>query len=296
MIVAGITSTSAPAVAALAPSPHAMTMSTAIPGMAMRSSVDHGDGSVTVRWSAPTGEAVTVTGTPGAVVSATRRTTPTGGQELFVDVRTPDIDKADTEAVAKALNAYQTGMRSVQRDAANTGIPASEVSGIVPLTVIFDSWCVDVTLDSRHWEHFCDVREKVQDNGGGDWYMGDEMTGSTTRTGGQYLYSSYGGVAYTANNTMVKWQPSADVVPSSGCATNTQKLSYNGVELSSETTVCPSVIHPYTNRLGGAGLEEFWHGCDDGVIGLNPVDVIHSPPSASVGATLKGYIHTEPSC
>ncbi|MDT4990625.1 MAG: hypothetical protein QOH97_517 [Actinoplanes sp.] len=298
MLVVGCLATVDTAAAAAAPTRPAMSMNmvTGIKGMALKSIVDHGDGSMTAKWAAPAGEAVTVTGTPGATVSATQATTPTGGEEMYFEVTMPPIDKTDAAAVAAATAAFKTGKRSVLRDAANTGIATSEVASLAAASApIYDSWCVDVKLDNEHKEHFCDVREKVQDNGGGDWYMGDEMSGSVQRTGYEWLYSSYGGVAYPSGNTMPKWAPTGELHPSA-CGENTAKVGYQGVELSSTTTICPDKIDPLTNNLGGSGLEEFWHGCDDGTIGLNPVDVIHSPPSASLSAKLKGYIHMEQYC
>jgi hypothetical protein len=282
----------APVNASHAPS---MSITSNVSDIALKASIDHHDGSMTAKWSAPTGESVTVTGRFGAKVNLTERTTSTSGKELFVEVTTPEIDKTNTAAVNAMMDAYKTGKRSVEKDATNTGIDAAQVSD-VGVASIYDSWCVDVSLNSgAAKEHFCDIRTKVQDNGGGDWYMGDEMTGTTSWHSGQALFSSYGGDAYSSGNTMVKWNPAGTINPGS-CSSNTQQVTYNGFSISSTSTVCPDRIDPYTNNLGGAGIEEFWHGCSAGSVGLNPVDVVHSPPSASVSATLKGYIHTEWTC
>jgi len=272
-----------------------MTIESNVPGLALKTSIDHHDGSMTAKWAAPTGESITVTGRPGARVKLSARTTPTGGQEVFSEVVIPEIDKTDTAAVNAMMDAYRTGKRSVTKDAINTGIDPAQADNI-SIQSYYDSWCVDVSLGSgAATEHFCDIRTKIQDNGGGDWYMGDEMTGTTSWHSGRALFSSYGGDAYSANNVVVKWAPSGTINPGS-CGSNTQQVSYNGFSISSTSQVCPDSIDPYTNNLGGAGIEEFWHGCSAGSIGFNPVDVIHSPPSVSVGATLKGYIHTEWTC
>jgi hypothetical protein len=273
-------------------------MSASIPKMALQASVDHGDGSVTSTWSAPTGEAVTVTGRPGATVKAEKKATGRQGAEMTVEVTLPPIDK-NSDAMSKAIASFASGRRSVKRDAAHTGIPESEVSTNTVHTMdapIFDSWCTDYRLDDHHAEHFCDIRRKVQDNGGGDWYLGDEMTGTTTNTGGWHLYSSYGGIVYPAGNEMVLWKPNQTIYPSA-CGKDTQKISYNGVELSTEATVCPDKIDPIPSGFGGPGIEVFWHGCaDQQSIGFDPIDIVHNPPGKSTQATLKAYVHTEAFC
>ena len=65
-----------------------------IAGMALQSSIDNKDGSFTARWSAPTGEQVTITGRPGATVSISS-TAGTGPGDMTIQVDPAPLDKRD---------------------------------------------------------------------------------------------------------------------------------------------------------------------------------------------------------
>jgi hypothetical protein len=130
----------------------------------------------------------------------------------------------------------------------------------------------------------CDIQRMVQDNGGGNWIIGDEVTSSGNDTGpfrwdileGLTAYVNYG-----ANNTIVKWVPNSTVTEGN-CSTVSLGLSYDGVSLSDTQTICPDRMDPYgtntSNKFGSS-----WSGCDDPAYteGTNSVDVDNNPWNAS---------------
>lgn len=285
--------------ATTAPTATLFGIESTVPGMALQSAVDNKDGSATVTWAAPTGEHVTVTGRPGATVKVSG-TAGEGPGELTIRVTPAPLDKSDSKAVAEAFNDFASGRRSVYRDALRVGMTEAEAATIAhgkPGSMhvatggdIINSVCVDGSGDGgRAHIHFCDVQSVVQRNGS-DWYVGDEMTGTAQDTL-HNLFTTIGANIYGGGNTLVKWSPSGRINPSA-CASNTASVSWNGFSLSSTANACPDFIDPRVNPYG-PGFGEYWHGFTHAAVGLNPVDVVHNPPSASPWASLHWYLHWE---
>lgn len=273
-----------PAIISATPAPasggSSFTLISSVQGMTLHREVRHGDGTITATYNSTIG-AVAVTGDPGATVLI--RTY--DGKDLSVVVQSPQLSK---EAARAAAVSYRTRGRSPAADARHAGVPATDSARTAPSEYIYDSWCVSVSGDSnRAYGHVCDV-EKVMQQNGGDWYIGDEVTG-TGRDTGNGLYSFLGADFYGSGNTLVKWAPSGTLHPST-CNTVTFGLSYGAASVSSTATLCPDTIDPVLNAYG-PGFGEFWHGNTKSYVGLNPVDVIHDPPGASPSGSLHVYIH-----
>jgi hypothetical protein len=124
----------------------------------------------------------------------------------------------------------------------------------------------------------------IQDNGGGNWIIGDEITGSGNDTGPwgwNTLTNLTAYVNYGSHNTIVQWRPNS-AIPEGSCSTVSLGLTYAGVSLSDSSTVCPDVLSPYgtntSNKFGSS-----WSGCDWDMIteGVDSVDVDNNPWNAS---------------
>ncbi len=251
-----------------------MTMITSVPGVALTSSVANVDGTYTLTWdaSAAGGTEVQATGPAGTTVSLSLTTTNTGEITGALDVTPPAVDK--TLAMFQA--AQGTLVQPLQ--VAHACATLSVAGGIAT-------------------EYYCDLQTLRINNGGGDWYLSDEMEATTTLKKNPFyaLYSSYVGDSYHSGNTMVQWQPNR-TYNEGNCTNTTLGFSYQGVSISRTFTFCPTRVDPGINALGGPGIEEFWHGPVSGIIngvsiGMSPIDLMHSPPAASAAFTVHAYIH-----
>lgn len=114
-----------------------------------------------------------------------------------------------------------------------------------------------------------------------DWYFGNEMTGTGHDDTGS-LTAFFGSDHYDVGNTVVQYAPNATLHPSA-CETQTYGLSYNGFTWSSTATICPDSVDP---MIGSSkpGFGSKWRGrVKNTYVGINPVDLVHNPPNASVG-------------
>jgi len=259
------------AVAGVVPGP--MTMITSVPGVALTSSVANVDGTYTLTWdaSAAGGTEVQATGPAGTTVSLSLTTTDTGEITGALDVTPPPVDK--TLAMFQAAQ----GTLAQPLQVASACGTLSVAGGIAK-------------------EYYCNIQTLEINNGGGDWYLSDEMTATTTLKKSFYsLYSTYVGDSYHSGNTMVRWQPTRTYTEDH-CTDTTLGYSYQGVSISRTFTFCPTRVDPGINALGGPGIEEFWHGPISGIfngisIGMSPLDLMHSPPAASAQFVVHAYIH-----
>lgn len=121
----------------------------------------------------------------------------------------------------------------------------------------------------------------MQDNGGGNWYVGDQITGSGNDTSGS---NSLTGLAATVNygscNSIVQWAPNASVYVGN-CTTVTEGTTYNNVSLNSSTQVCPAHMDPELSN--GTHFASHWSGCNNNnfTAGVNSTDVVWNPYNAS---------------
>jgi hypothetical protein len=146
---------------------------------------------------------------------------------------------------------------------------------------IVNSPCLSLDGDGGHaTSRFCDVQRKVQANGT-DWYLGDEGSG-TARDTNNKLKQFRGNTAYGSNNSIVQWRPTGRVDLGS-CTTKTFTIDFNGYAVTSSVQSCPNHLDPY---LGDLHFGINWTGCNHNYDGISPVDIDHSPPSASAAITV----------
>jgi hypothetical protein len=184
-------------------------------------------------------------------------------------------------------------------DAIAVGYTAAEAQKFVP--AVSPMWsrgqimrhpCASITGDFAGWAwgRACDTQKFVQDNGGGNWIIGDQIVGSGNDpcclfgTGNLEALDSW--VVYGANNSIFDWSPNS-TVPAGGCTNWTASLSYNGVGLSAQTTICSDQLDP-KNANSGTSFGSRWTGCDSNayVEGNASTDIDYNPSNASDVPTL----------
>jgi hypothetical protein len=130
----------------------------------------------------------------------------------------------------------------------------------------------------------------VQDNGGANWVVGDQIVGSGNDPGSAALSNLKAWVSYGVNNNIINWSPNA-TVSTGGCTNWTAGLNYSGLCLSASTTICSDRLDPYA---AGSGTQfgSSWSGCDvsNYTEGVAAVDVDNNPSNASFWVTLNIWI------
>lgn len=188
------------------------------------------------------------------------------------------------------VNAMAVGYSAAEANAlaSNGGVQANYNVGDIIATP-----CVSVTGDSGWaWGRACDTQKFLQNNGGGNWILGDAVVGSGKDSGCWCLSNLTAWVQYGANNTIFSWSPNATVTQGT-CVNWSASLSYNGVGLSASTVICSDRLDPYNvntgNQFGAA-----WSGGDcsqDFTQGVASADVDNNPSNASATVTL--WVHIE---
>jgi hypothetical protein len=137
------------------------------------------------------------------------------------------------------------------------------------------------------YQRTCDLQQVLYKNGG-DWYLSDSMTDSGYVSSPHHFWASYVGVLWSANNSEVQWSPSTTTSEGS-CQTTTVGVSYYA-SISESWTACPE-------KFGPVGLSDTffgaqWQGWSQNQwIGVDAVDIVHSPPNACSCSTLQvGYL------
>ena len=238
------------------------------------------------------GETVRVAGPSGSTVTVPRP----ARNHAMATIRPPaSLHKHSLAALAEA---YARSGKSIAQDAMAVGYSAAQARKLARQAAgthartayspgqIIETPCASVSGDSNNaYGRACDVQKMVQDNGGGNWIVGDETTSSGNDTGPfrwNTLESLTAYVNYGANNTIVQWKPGSSV-PEGNCSTVSLSLSYDNVGLSDSETVCPDREDPYgTGTANKFGAQ--WSGCDTSnyVEGADSVDVDNNPSNASV--------------
>ncbi|MGC9670962.1 hypothetical protein ACNTMW_30995 [Planosporangium sp. 12N6] len=218
-------------------------------------------------------------------------------------VKTPSKTKGQ---LAAARTTYVANGSLAADEARAVGFSDAEVDDMVqPHAVapalapgdILDSWCVDVSGDVKDgkayaWGHGCNVRKVMQMNGA-DWYVGDQISGTANDTGnfttGHALTNFRLRNDWDSGNTVVQYSPTG-VVNTSSCGTFNPSLTFDKVTVSASSQLCADNLQPTFNGSFGFGAK--WNGCNafNYNQGVAAVDVVHSPPSASLGATLYATI------
>jgi hypothetical protein len=148
--------------------------------------------------------------------------------------------------------------------------------------------CVSTSGDSGHaWGRACDTQKFMQDNGGGNWIIGDEVVGSGNDPccGTANLTNLTSWVSYGANNNIFHWSPNATISVGS-CQTYTATAGYNGVGLSATTNVCDQ-LSPY-GAENGRKFGSAWGTCDwqGQTEGNASTDIVNNPSNASSWVTM----------
>jgi hypothetical protein len=238
--------------------------------------------SETVKVAAPSGSTVILT-TPTANSAGVAVALPSGGTK-------PTHVTADLLRPASAIvtNAVAVGFTPTQAQAL---IPGHGIQPFYTVGQILETPCVSVTGDSGSaWGRACDTQKFVQDNGGANWVVGDQIVGSGNDPGSAALSNLKAWVSYGPNNSIINWSPNA-TVSVGGCTNWTAGLTYSGLNLSASTTICSDRVDPY-DAGGGTQFGSSWSGCDvsNYTEGVAAVDVDNNPSNASFWVTLNIYI------
>lgn len=208
-------------------------------------------------------------------------------QEAFQMAADTHIDLGPNVTLENTL-AAMSGQRDSNQTTTGNAAASPDAMTANSSGTIMASPCVKVTGDGGSaYGRFCDVQRLVQANGS-DWYMSDAGTGSGAETGWSNLSEFRGVIRYGSANTIVSWRPNGTIYKGS-CQDNTQSLTFNGYSVSSTSTICPDEVDPFAPSDHAFG--ETWWGCEGGpVVGLNPVDIDHSPPSSDASVTVTATI------
>ncbi len=263
-------------------------LNTKLAGVSFKSEAALSNGDYTATWNTPT-ETVKVAAPSGSTV--TLAASPTGSAEVGVTLPTGDSKPAQPNlgpAGSIVANAIAVGYSVAEADALamKTGVQPNYNVGDIIATP-----CVSVTGDAGWaWGRACDTQKFLQNNGGGNWILGDAVVGSANDTGCWCLSNLTAWVQYGANNSIFNWSPNATVTEGS-CTNWTASLAYNSVGLSASTTVCSDRLDPYDANTG-TKFGAAWSGLDcshDYTQGVASADVDNNPSNASAAVTL--YIH-----
>ena len=234
-------------------------------------------------WQDAAGNRVVGIGPPGLTVQVAVNADNT----LTVSASPPAISKtAPTTASGES-----TGVRLLS---AHGPAPASTTARLD--AYIYNSWCAGYYPSGGGYIDACDLEYMVQNSGGGDWYLADQITTNANASGLQYYLTDF---SWPANNRFVEWSPQS---PTSvgGCQTVSEGLSYDGLNLGTQYQVCSETVSPSVYNSGSpyfmmtssnaCGWILFWDTCPSGSQGYQTSDIVHSPPSASYDPLLSVHM------
>jgi hypothetical protein len=281
--------TAAPANAAPATSEH-FHLSTTLTGVSFQSEAALSNGDYTAMWKTPTG-VVKVAAPSGSTVTVVA--SPGGSAEVGVTLPTRGTKSAlpnFSPAGSIVANAMAVGYSAAQ---ARALVMSSRIQPNWSPGDVMDTPCAYVSGDGGHaWGRACNTQVFVQDNGGGNWILGDEIVGSGNDLGFGNLSTLRAWVQYGANNTIFNWSP-ASTVPEGNCTSYSATVG----SISASTTVCADRLDPYganTSTKFGAS----WSGCDsEGYTeGMASADKDNNPTNASAWARMNIYISWDYLC
>jgi hypothetical protein len=261
-------------------------------------------GGVVLKVAAPSGSGVTAdstdTSATGSVTTPDPKTETSSrsassymasGQSLIDNALAVGFTPRQAYAVAQNLGVHLAksvtiaGVSARRADVrwGSRGTGSDSAGAVTASTAtILNSPCISLSGDGGHaTSRFCDVQRKVQANGL-DWYLGDSGTGTASDVNGWKLIQFRGNTQYSSGNSEVQWRPNGTVDVGS-CSVKTFGITYNGVSISSSATSCPAKLDPY---LATTHFGVNWSGCNHNQDGIAPVDLVHSPASASAAITV----------
>jgi len=144
--------------------------------------------------------------------------------------------------------------------------------------------CATVRGDAGHANaRVCDVQTIISQNGG-DWYIGDNLSGTASDNDWWYNLRSFTAqVVYPQGNSMVQWSPTGQLHPSA-CTNKTIGFAYGGVSIGQSFESCPDVVSPF---VSDTKFGEIWLGNTSDAVGLGAVDVVHNPNNVSPAAQVQ---------
>lgn len=254
------------------------------------------DGTVTDTWGVSGTPRVAVTGRPGLTVTITPDA---------VGATAPDIDKARV-GVSNPPNDLAAG-RSANMDGA--AIQTSQLvqrrphlAALAYSGTIYDSWCVQVfSPDGKVRTDACVTRYLDTDLGGGNWYLAHTINASGISNDTNWflpdrLDQVKSWMTYPSGNQYVQWTPgSSSGVGACGSYNIGIVSAQTGVSYSQSQTVCPNTLGPANldTSTSSPSFGSVWDGpaVRGEYRGTESVDLLHSPPGASIGATLWASEH-----
>jgi hypothetical protein len=187
---------------------------------------------------------------------------------------------------------------------AATNMPRPSVLGAPTVALasgsIYDSWCVSLSQDgNRVHSSGCDV-QRLDQQRGGDWYLGDEFQDSGVSTdtcslcaGQDRLTQLWSDLAYPSNNTIVNHNPAGSASEPSSCRSVMVGVTSpeTGLQYTETQSLCSSNFGPHSLRTGPSSpvFGVVWNGTEPHANwweATEGVDVVHDPAGASPSASL----------
>lgn len=269
-------------------------------GVTMHSQHANSDGSVTSTWENRAGQGFTYAGSPGAQISLTPAQHTVAGKTVHTLQMSVTLPGTAKSAIVADAAAYAASGRSVLKDALNSGadpatakarlshagVNVARAAGIRPMSTgdnsIYSSWCVTpISGDAGNAKASgCVTRYLVQNNGGGDFYVSDDMEGlaSDSNDWADELSGFKIWMDYTANNVVMHWIP--DGQSGTDCHDISAGATFGIASFTSTNTICGGSISTlYASNTSGLA----WSGYTTSQVGLEPIDEVHSPANASIG-------------
>jgi hypothetical protein len=292
-VVALVAPTSAGAATAAPSTAHSVRfhLQTSMTGVSFVGEHQIPGGDYSATWRLADGEAFTVAAPQGATVVISQTGTKAGGT-ASARLIAPVYKQSPKQLAA----AYAKADRSPAQDALAVGFSPASAAAVAakphlvhPMATTIWSGCVSTTGDSGHASgKACDTQALVQDLGGGNWYVSDEVTGSGVDfSGTNHLEAVAGYVNYGSGNSIVQYAPTGSVSFTSCGQSKTFSVSFAGQSFSSTTTDCPGTLNPY-GLPSSTKFGSIFQTCDSGnqVDGVASDDVVHNPPYTAVSPDL----------
>jgi hypothetical protein len=276
------------------PPPDQMQLVTNGPSATRLSQHSIAGGDVVASWQVGAAT-VTAAALPGSTVTVSSfgPVGQAGGAEASVTLNA--VNKTGANAADRAIKAYKSSGRSVYSEAVAVGYSPAEATKLqtnltsgplIASASIIGSACATVYGDAGSaYGRACVVQYLMQATQGGDWYIGDKITGSGSDS--DWLWKLTGlqsWETYGSGNSIIDWSPGSTQFPSS-CGNFTASLGFAGSGISASTTICPDRLDP---KFFTRGFGTNWTGCDKNqyVEGTPSVDLDHNLWWASIAVTI----------
>jgi hypothetical protein len=216
---------------------------------------------------------------PGLTGAAKATQKPSAALSPYEELIALGVSSADAAPFLKMQPPTRTtAFQSMATSTTSAGLPQ-----------LWNTKCVNVYFDGSSGHLYgCDRQYKiwVNPNNSSDWYMQDQHVATATMHDSSFLPDEVTGlkfgIAYSANNQIVNWDP-IDTKDMGSCVTTTASVEAKGASISSSATECPETwgvfyIGPlnFTTKWDGQGS-----GPSDGARATHGVASVHNPPAAT---------------